>query len=65
MQLKAMQIRTNLYTIHKNGLQTNVSKIDGITFCGGAHTQKGFRKSILSLNGSESHPHMFAKYFTP
>ena len=27
----------NLYTINKNGLQTNTSKIDGIAFRGGAH----------------------------
>ena len=26
-----------IYTINKNGLQTNTSKIDGIAFRGGAH----------------------------
>ena len=30
-------LTTNLYTINKNGLQTNTSKIDGIAFRGGAH----------------------------
>ena len=39
MQLKTTRLRTNLYTINKNGLQTTLSKIDGITFRGGAFTQ--------------------------
>ena len=41
MQLKKTRLRTNLYTINKNGLQTNTSKIDGIAFHGGAHIQQG------------------------
>ena len=41
----------SLYTINKNGLQTNASKIEDIKFRGGAQTQHGFRKSILSLMG--------------
>ena len=56
MQLKTTHITTNLSTINKNGLQTNMSKIDGIAFRGGAHTQQGSRKLILNLTGSESHP---------
>ena len=30
----------NIYAINKNGLQTNTSKINGIVFRGGAHTQQ-------------------------
>ena len=36
MQLKAVRLTTSLYTINKNGLQTNASKIDGIAFHSGA-----------------------------
>ena len=32
-------LRTNLYAINKNSLQTITSKTDHITFRGGAHTQ--------------------------
>ena len=49
-------LTTNLYTINKNGLYRNTSKIDGIAFCGGAHTQQGSRKLILNPTRSESHP---------
>ena len=56
MQLKTTRLKTNFYEINKNGLQTNTSKIDGITFCGGAHTQQGSRKLILNLTESEPHP---------
>ena len=38
MQLKTVPLTTNLYTINKNGLQTNTSKTDGIAFRDGAHT---------------------------
>ena len=37
IKLKTARLTTNLYTINKNGLQTNTSKIDGIAFRGGAH----------------------------
>ena len=40
-QLKTTRLTTNLYTINKNDLQTNTSKIDGIAFRGGAHIQQG------------------------
>ena len=53
---KTTRLTTNLYTINKNGLQTNTSTTDGIAFRGGAHTQQGSRKLILNLTGSESHP---------
>lgn len=43
MLLKTTQLRTNLYRISTNGLQTNSSKTDGITFSEGALTQEGFR----------------------
>ena len=36
--IKTARLTTNLYTINKNGLQTNTSKIDSIAFRGGAHT---------------------------
>ena len=58
IQLKTARITTNLYAINKNGLQTNTSKIDGIAFRCGAHTQQGSRKLILNLTGSESHPQL-------
>ena len=58
MQLKTARLTANLYTINKNGLQTNTSTIDGIGFRGGAHTQQGSRKLILNLTGSESHPQL-------
>ena len=58
MQLKTAPLTTNLYTINKNGLQTNMSKIDGIAFRGGAHIQQGSRKLILNLTGRESHPQL-------
>ena len=44
------------YAINENGLQTNTSKIDGIAFRGGAQTQQGFKKLMLNLTESESHP---------
>ena len=47
---------TNLYTINKNGLYTNTSKIDGIALRGGAHIQQHSRKLILNLTWSESQP---------
>ena len=50
--------------LNRNGIQTNARKTDDTTFRAGAHTQQGFRKSILNLTGSESHPHMFAIYFS-
>ena len=56
--IKSSMSYNNLYTINKNGLQTNTSKIDGIAFRGGAHTQQGSRKLILNLTGSESHPQL-------
>ena len=56
IQLKTPRLRTNLYTINKNGIQTNTSKTDGIAFHGGVHTQQGSRKLILNLTGSESNP---------
>ena len=56
MQLKTTRLTTNLYKINENGLQTNTSKIDGIAFRCGAHTQEGSRKLILNLTGSKSHP---------
>ena len=37
--LKTTHLRSNLYTINKNGLETNTSKTDGIPLHGGAHTQ--------------------------
>ena len=37
-KLKTTRLRANLCTIDKNGLYTNSSKTDGITFCGGALT---------------------------
>ena len=58
MQVKTTRLTTNLYTINKNGLQTNTSKIDGIVFRDGVHTQQGSRKLILNLTGSESHPQL-------
>ena len=58
MQLKTARLTTNLYAINKNRLRTNTSKIDGIAFRGGAHTQQGSRKLILNLTGSESHPQL-------
>ena len=58
MQLKTARLTANLYTINKNGLQTNTSTIDGIRFRGGAHAQQGSRKLILNLTGSESHPQL-------
>ena len=58
MQLKTARLTTNLYAINKNGVRTNTSKIDGIAFRGGAHTQQGSRKLILNLTGSESHPQL-------
>ena len=58
MQLKTARLTTNRYTINKNGLQTSTSKIDGIAFRGGAHTQQGSRKLILNLTGSESYPQL-------
>ena len=64
MQLKTIRLRTNLYTINKNGLQTNTSKTDGITFRGGAHTQQGSGKLILNLTGSEPHPQVQTINFT-
>ena len=48
IQPKTTRLRTNLYTINKNGLQTNTSKIDGITFRGGARTQKGLGRQVGS-----------------
>ena len=39
------------------------SKIDGIIFRGGAHTQQDFRQRILNLIGSEHHPHVSAINF--
>ena len=39
------------------------SKIDGVIFLGGAHTQQDFRKRILSLTGNEPHPHLSAMNF--
>ena len=54
--IKTARLKTNLYTINKNGIQTSTSKIDDITVCEGAHTQQSFRKSTLILTGSESHP---------
>ena len=54
--IKNKRVRTILYTINKNGLQTNMRKIDGIAVCGGAHTQHGSRKLILNPTGSEPHP---------
>ena len=56
--IKTARLTTNLYTINKNSLQTNTSKIDGIAFRGGEHTQQGSRKLILNLTGSESHPQL-------
>ena len=43
------RLRANLYAITKNCVETNTTKIDGITFRGGAHTQQGSRKLILNL----------------
>ena len=64
MQLKTTRLRTNSYAINKNGLKTNASKIDDIAFFGEAHTEQSFRKSILNLTVSESHPQGFAIHFT-
>ena len=50
--IKRARLRTNLYTINKNGPQTNTSKFDDKAFRGGAHTQKCFRKLILNLTGT-------------
>ena len=63
MQLKTKQLRKNLYTINKSGLQKDTSKIDDIIFRGGAHTLQDFRQRILNLTGSESHPHVSAINF--
>ena len=52
--IKKTRLRTNVYAVNKNGLQTNTSKIDDIKFHGGAHTQQGFRKSVLNLTKRES-----------
>ena len=41
----------SLYTVKKNGLQANTSKIEDIRFRGGTQTQQGFRKSVLNLTG--------------
>ena len=56
--IKTTRLTTNLYKINRNGLQTNTSKIDGIAFRGGAHTQQGSKKLILNLTGSEYHPQL-------
>ena len=53
IQLKTTRLRTNLYTINKSGPQPKKSKIYGIAFRGGAHTQQGFRKLILNFTVSE------------
>ena len=37
--LKYSLYTLNLYKINENGLQANTTKIDGIAFRGGAHTQ--------------------------
>ena len=57
----------NLCKINKNGLQTNTSKTDRYkTLWRSTHpaTQQGLRKSILNLNGSESHLQVFDINFT-
>ena len=64
IQLKATQLQKNLYTINKNGVYKDASKIDDIIFHGGAHTQQDFRQGILNLTESESHPHASAINFT-
>ena len=56
MQLKTTRLTTKSYTINKNGLQTNTSKIDGIACGCEAHTEQGSRKLILNLTGSDSYP---------
>ena len=43
------QVSEQTYTINKNGLQTNMRKVDGIAFGGGAHIQQGSRRLILNL----------------
>ena len=53
-------ITRNLYSINKNGLPANASKIDDIIFHPGTHRKQSFRKSILNLIRSESLPQMFA-----
>ena len=40
-----------------------MSKIDDITFRGGAGTQQDFREKILNLTGSEPHPYVSAINF--
>ena len=64
MQLKATSLRTNLYTINKNGLQTNTSKTDDITFRDGEHIQQSSRRLILNLTWSEPHPQVLDINFT-
>ena len=60
--MKAALLKGNLYTINKNGPQTNTSKIDGIAFHGRAHTQQGSRKLILNRNGSKFYSLIILKY---
>ena len=43
MQLKTTRLRTILYTNNESSFWTNLSKINGRTFRGGAHTKQGFR----------------------
>ena len=54
--LKYSLYTLNLHKINENGLKANTTKIDGIAFRVGAHTQWGSRKLILNQTGSESHP---------
>ena len=42
--IKNNTAKNNLYTINKSSLQKDASKIDDITFRGGAHTEQDFRK---------------------
>ena len=43
MQLKTTRLRTILYTNNESSFWTNLNKINGRTFRGGAHTKQGFR----------------------
>ena len=64
VQLKPKSLIVNFYAINKHDLQPNMSKIDDITYRGGAHVQQSFRKLILNLTGNESHTQVFIINFT-
>ena len=46
------------YTVNKNGLSRNTTKIDGITFYVGVLIQQSSRRLILNLTWTKHHPQM-------